>query len=301
MLVSAISDEFSSTVYVQADATRSVGYNYSWSFLLALLSFLGCEVSALLSFSAYMEKFGCQQDFVMIIPGMERKITEVQLRLSRDTSTVLSTSTRLVVPEMTATPPPLSPVPVDLLKCSFVHCPSPDSSMDTLISRQGHSQYSFGQGVQAGDDSFHNLTAVSNDVICSHTNKTSEDYNDSKNVTFSHSDSFNNITMPAITTNHHQPYSNGTLPGSSRTGLVNCLRSSSGHHVILSTGHDSDNKPYSMTMSRISNNIYTKYDTNREEASSRLEMDQTEMATFPRQKKKVTIVSNCESDLPCQV
>ena len=161
-----------------------------------------------------------------------RKITEVQLRLSRDTSTVLSTSTRLVVPEMTATPPPLSPVPVDLLKCSFVHCPSPDSSMDTLISRQGHSQYSFGQGVHAGDDSFHNLTAVSNDVICSHTNKTSEDYNDSKNVTFSHSDSFNNITMPAITTNHHQPYNNGMY--SQRTWHV--LTTDKGGKSYL-TGH----------------------------------------------------------------
>ena len=30
---------------------------------------------------------------------------------------------------------PLSPVPVDLLKCSFVHCSSPHSSVDTLTAR----------------------------------------------------------------------------------------------------------------------------------------------------------------------
>ena len=47
-------------------------YSYSWSFLLALLAFLGCEVAALLSFTAFREQFGCQRDFLRIIPGMDR-------------------------------------------------------------------------------------------------------------------------------------------------------------------------------------------------------------------------------------
>ena len=59
----------------QTKESRSVGYNYSWSFLLSLLSFLGCEVSSLLSFAAYMEQFVSQQDFVMLLPGMERYIS----------------------------------------------------------------------------------------------------------------------------------------------------------------------------------------------------------------------------------
>ena len=72
----------------QAEDVRAVGYSYSWSFLLGLLSFLGCEVStviehyhhhhhpgqvaALLCFTAFREQFSCQTDFLMIIPGMER-------------------------------------------------------------------------------------------------------------------------------------------------------------------------------------------------------------------------------------
>ena len=199
----------------------------------------------------------------------------MQLRLTRDSSTILSTSTHLVGPQTYSKPTAISPVPVDLLKCSFVHCPSPDSSMDTLTSRQGHSQYSFGQGTQADNDSFHNLTAASNEGICSHS-KHSEHFTDPKSVTFSNSDNMNNFTSSQPTSNHHHhlPYSNGALPGASKTveygtGLVNCIQSNSGHHVVLSTGHDSDNKPYALTMSRISNNIYTKYNTSRDGSSKR--------------------------------
>ena len=190
----------------------------------------------------------------------------MQLRLTRDSSTILSNSTQLLGPQTYSNPTPISPVPVDLLKCSFVHCPSPDSSMDTLTSRQGHSQYSFGQGTQAGNDSFHNLTAAINEGICSQS-KHSEHFTDPKSVTFSNSDNMNNFTSSQPTSNHHHhlPYSNG---GSKTveygTGLVNSIQSISGHHVVLSTAHDSDNKPYACTMSRISNNIYTKYNTSRD-------------------------------------
>ena len=47
LLVSAVSEEFSS---VEADDEEGE-YNYSWSFLLAILAFLGCNVSSLLAFS----------------------------------------------------------------------------------------------------------------------------------------------------------------------------------------------------------------------------------------------------------
>ena len=61
-------DSSSCEVRVLQEETET-RYNYSWSFLLALLAFLGCEVSALLAFTAFREQFPCQQDFLMIIPG----------------------------------------------------------------------------------------------------------------------------------------------------------------------------------------------------------------------------------------
>ena len=63
-----------------------------------------------------------------------------------------------------------SVAPVDLLTCSFLHCPSPSSSVDTLTtSRQQTSQFSFGHTAPHGaDDSFHNLTSVSSVAGCEH-------------------------------------------------------------------------------------------------------------------------------------
>ena len=71
--------------------------------------------------------------------------------------------------------------PVDLLRCSFMHCPSPSSSVDTLTSRHviststppiaPPSQYSLGHrgsipdlGVSpdSRDESFHNLRTDAN-------------------------------------------------------------------------------------------------------------------------------------------
>ena len=44
-----------------------------------------------------------------------------------------------------------SVAPVDLLTCSFLHCPSPSSSLDTLTTaRPAHSQYSFGHTATNG-------------------------------------------------------------------------------------------------------------------------------------------------------
>ena len=244
-------------VILQGKDAKSSGYSYGWSFLLSLLSFIGSEVSALLSFAAYMEQFGCQQDFLMIIPGMHRfinvtimismpssifrKIAEVQMRLSRDSSTFLSSS-RLAAPNSSDHLSLSSPAPVDLLKCSFVHCPSPDS----LTSRQ----VSFAQGDRQGNDSFHNLTSVhsgnDNSGSCSHSRRLSEQCDQWK--------------------------SEGTngFPTCAEYQVPNrILKSSEGHQVVLTTAQTGDTKNYAVTMSRISNNIYTKYKTSREDFEQR--------------------------------
>ena len=59
--------------------------------------------------------------------------------------------------------------PVDLLTCSFMHCPSPSSSVDTLTNtRLTNNQVSFGHTeCQGADESFHNLTSVTS-VSCQH-------------------------------------------------------------------------------------------------------------------------------------
>ena len=64
----------------------------------------------------------------------------------------------------------LAVAPVDLLKCSFMHCPSPSSSVDTLTNtntRTTNNQFSFGHSECQADDSFHNLTSVTS-VTCQH-------------------------------------------------------------------------------------------------------------------------------------
>ena len=67
----------------------------------------------------------------------------------------------------------LAVAPVDLLKCSFMHCPSPSSSVDTLTNtntRQTNNQFSFGHTECQADESFHNLTSVTsvNSATCQH-------------------------------------------------------------------------------------------------------------------------------------
>eukprot|EP00094_Tigriopus_californicus_P003132 TCALIF_03014-PA protein Name:"Protein of unknown function" AED:0.15 eAED:0.15 QI:0/0.5/0/0.66/1/1/3/0/444 len=51
-------------------------YYYGWSFILAVLAFLGSEISAVLCFSAFLNRFDSEEEFVKSLPGMERKINE---------------------------------------------------------------------------------------------------------------------------------------------------------------------------------------------------------------------------------
>ena len=166
----------------------------------------------------------------------------MQRRLTRDSSTILSSSTHLGGSQTDS-----HVAPVDLLKCSFVHCPSPDSSMDTLTSRQGHSQYSFGQGISANNDSFHNLTAVTSSGVCSHNKKTSEQVTNTNNVTFSNGKVLNKFSSTELLCDHQ--HSKNTVPSTSH-----------GHQVLLSARQETDNKTHSLTMARIQSNILAKYD-----------------------------------------
>ena len=122
--------------------------------------------------------------------------------------------------------------------------------MDTLTSRQGHSQYSFGQGTLANNDSFHNLTTVTSTGVCSHNNKTSEQVTDTSNVTFSNGKVFNKFSSTELMCDHHN--SKNTVPSTSQ-----------GHQVVLSAREETDNKTQSntMTMARIQSNILANYDT----------------------------------------
>merc|ERR1719510_518586 len=51
-------------------------YSYGWSFILATLGFLGSELSALLCLAAFLNRFDSEEDFIKMLPGMERKLTE---------------------------------------------------------------------------------------------------------------------------------------------------------------------------------------------------------------------------------
>ena len=65
----------------------------------------------------------------------------------------------------------LQVAPVDLLKCSFMHCPSPSSSVDTLTNtntRQTNNQFSFGHRECGADESFQNLSEASRGLTCPH-------------------------------------------------------------------------------------------------------------------------------------
>ena len=131
-----------------------------------------------------------------------------------------------------------SPAPVDLLKCSFVHCQSPDS----LTSRQ----VSFAQGHQQGNDSFHNLTSKhsvnENSVSCNHTRRLSVQCDQGKSEG-----------------------TNGILSRSEYQIPDRLPISSKGHQVVL-TG---DTRNYAVTMSRISSNVYTKYSTGKDDFEHR--------------------------------
>merc|ERR1719510_2258050 len=51
-------------------------YSYGWSFILATLGFLGSELSALLCLAAFLNRFDSEEDFIEMLPGMERRLTE---------------------------------------------------------------------------------------------------------------------------------------------------------------------------------------------------------------------------------
>jgi hypothetical protein len=50
-------------------------YSYGWSFILATLGFLGSELSALLCLAAFLNRFDSEEDFIKMLPGMERRLT----------------------------------------------------------------------------------------------------------------------------------------------------------------------------------------------------------------------------------
>jgi len=296
MLVSAMSDEFNSTSVSQSESSKSVGYSYSWSFLFSLLSFLGCEISALLSFTAFRDQFGCQRDFLMIIPGMERKIAQVQLqRLSRDTtqSGVNLRQSGLETENGINREGPSSscaPAPVDLLKCSFMHCPSPSSSIDTLTSRHVAPPISpptaYMTRSSTGEDntSYHQVGPGSTSMTsCGHTDHISS--SSSPTHLPSVISSTQHITLISNTIGGNGEVS-GSHPG--------------GQHVLLSAklDPDTDQSYGGVTLSRLTTTSTGPGTLNRLHSNNggyfRNDVaDQSELATFPRNKKKVTIIKNC--------
>lgn len=244
MLVATVSEEC-----VDEEAER--GCSYGLSFILATISFLATEVSALLAFSAYMEQFPRQQDFLHIIPGMHRKLEEIQSRAETGLT------------EAAATPgsPPLSPVPVDLLKCSFVHCSSPHSSVDTLTSRPGHSQYSL-----VRDDEEMNGGLRKNGSVSHRSN-------------------------PAPRCDQIQQQDGQTLPGFQTPG-------GPGWQAVEEKSNSRDDINSNESFIGYSNQesskeSYLSYSLADNHIDSRLEGgSNTELATFPRQKRRVTILAS---------
>ncbi|XP_023329816.1 uncharacterized protein LOC111702380 [Eurytemora carolleeae] len=235
ILVSAVSDEFS--IY-QSEDSNPDRYTYNWSLLLALISFLSSEVSSLLSFSAYMDQFSSHQQFLYIIPGMTRKISEMKLRL-RQENTYHHTTRIAEEGDLGHSDS------VDLLRCSFVHCSSPDSSLDSL------------RNLRKQDESpnFHQNQSQSS---------------------FSQSSYSQTHLNPAIITKS-QPNNN---------------------QITTSV----ESIPQSSTLNRL---IYR--DTNGDlDSGNKIIFDEgerikCELATFPRPKKRVAILENCNISVPSPV
>lgn len=293
---------------------RSENYSYSWSFLLSLVAFLGCEVSALLCFTAFKQQFGCHRDFLMIIPGMERKITEVQLkRLATHSGSCDNSSHSELIhnsyyrqSEMESKDECNSGAPVDLLKCSFMHCPSPSSSIDTLTSRHvpPPSQYT-GTGIGTDDDTCgHVTTDLTLSHNCDHMLPVPchKIISATQQTTLNGESLHNNILSDIVAS--HSAHVNPI------TSHINPI-SSHGQHVLLSAKLDpATEMSYdvtlsrlgtgdTMTLSRLDNGVSDGIGMSRlQNGNGTLYRDEKSvLATFPRNKKKVSIISSCNGSV----
>jgi len=109
----------------------SPNYSYGWSFLLAVVGFLAAEFSAVLCLTAFLNRFESEAEFVKMVPGLERKITERYLTIKHEA---------LLSEKQMA---PHSSQEVPLLKGSFGHHHHPaaavanDSSEESLYGMHG--------------------------------------------------------------------------------------------------------------------------------------------------------------------
>ena len=66
--------------YIESSSSSSPSLNHEYyygkSFILAVLAFLSSEISAVLCLYAFLNKFDSEEEFVKIIPGMERKMLQ---------------------------------------------------------------------------------------------------------------------------------------------------------------------------------------------------------------------------------
>ena len=162
--------------------------------------------------------------------------------------------------------------PVDLLKCSFMHCPSPSSSVDTLTSRHivsttappiaPPSQYSMGHRGSipdlAGDtisreESFNNLTSDSNSHMVSQGGMmiSSMSMSGSQNTTITPAQHQTMVLWESVSKILHSLIKISSM-GSVVTSMVIPPVPSPGQHVLLSAKMDPDtDASYGVSLARL--------------------------------------------------
>eukprot|EP00093_Oithona_nana_P013227 13227.XXX_613201_594038_1 [CDS] Oithona nana genome sequencing. len=118
-------------------------YSYGWSFILATLGFLGSELSALLCLAAFLNRFDSEEDFIKMLPGMERRLTE-HMMVHQQASEIASGRSLQEVP---------------LLKGSFGHHSATTGNSSSQESLYGASSSQQGQNKILTSGSLHSLRA----------------------------------------------------------------------------------------------------------------------------------------------